>query len=438
MSDELLDPVLAQLPDVVRLRTVALAADVLPDLVRLPPALRRVAAFAPARRARLGATAIAAALEGDEELRERVARQVTLKSPRLADALTAADSGGVADATDRAALAWLLRPEGWREILLVALPDVSDASDGTVREDPRMVRLQARLDEAEQAVRELRAQHRVQVDEYKSENTALRRKLGESRSVERAAQAAAEERTSQAEAALGEARAAIAGQEKELRRLRSQVAQWESEATADRRAARTDRDEATLRARILLDTVIDAASGLQRELALPAVSGAPGDRVERELAGNEARGTASPMSLGTDSPSAVEQYLAMPRARLIVDGYNVSKAAWPSSSLEAQRIRLLGALAPLVARTGAETTVVFDAAAMSARPVVNVPRGVKVVFSPEGVIADDVIRDLVAAEPVGRVVVVVTSDQAIIKDVVADGARAATSEALVGLLTRSS
>jgi predicted RNA-binding protein with PIN domain len=124
----------------------------------------------------------------------------------------------------------------------------------------------------------------------------------------------------------------------------------------------------------------------------------------------------------------------MPRARLIVDGYNVSKAAWPSSSLEAQRTRLLGALAPLVARTGAETTVVFDAAAASARPVVNTPRGVKVVFSPVGVIADDVIRDLVAAEPHGRVVVVVTNDRAVIVDVVAEGARAATSEALLNLL----
>ena len=61
----------------------------------------------------------------------------------------------------------------------------------------------------------------------------------------------------------------------------------------------------------------------------------------------------------------------MPRARLIIDGYNVSKSAWPSSSLEAQRIRLVTALAPLVARTGAETTVVFDAAETDHRPPVE-------------------------------------------------------------------
>ncbi|MCW2798171.1 NYN domain-containing protein [Nocardioides sp.] len=436
MSDELLDPGLARLPDPVRLRVLTLTADVLPELVRLPPALRRVASFAPARRARLGATAIAAALDGDEDLRERVARQVSVKRAPGLDSLTEGGADGPVDPSERAALAWLLRPEGWREVLSAALPEISEAPAASAREDARVARLQRKLDQVDQAVRELRAQHRVQVEELRSENKALRRKLGESRSAERAAHAAAEDRSSESDRALEEARASLAAQEKELRRLRIQVAQRESEASADRRAARTDRDETTVRARILLDTVIDAATGLRRELALPAASGAPGDRIEKELAGNDARGPASSMSLGTDSPGVVEQYLSMPRARLIIDGYNVSKTAWPSSSLEAQRLRLLGAIAPLVARTGAETTVVFDAAAVSARPVVNVPRGVKVVFSPEGVIADDVIRDLVAAEPVGRVVVVVTSDQALVKDVLADGARPATADSLIGLLSR--
>ena len=63
------------------------------------------------------------------------------------------------------------------------------------------------------------------------------------------------------------------------------------------------------------------------------------------------------------------------------------------------------------------------------------PRGVRVVFSPEGVIADDVIRQLVAAEPRGRVVVVVTSDQALARDVVAErGARGPAASALIGLI----
>jgi predicted RNA-binding protein with PIN domain len=126
----------------------------------------------------------------------------------------------------------------------------------------------------------------------------------------------------------------------------------------------------------------------------------------------------------------------MPRARLLVDGYNVSKGAWAGSSLEAQRQRLLRSLAPLVARTGVETTVVFDAANLTSRPVVAAPRGVKVLFSPPGVIADDVIRDLVAAEPPGRTVVVVSDDQEVVRDARAGGARVASASALVGLLER--
>ena len=70
-----------------------------------------------------------------------------------------------------------------------------------------------------------------------------------------------------------------------------------------------------------------------------------------------------------------------------------------------------------MARTGAETTVVFDAAEPDQPgPWSSAPRGVKVLFSPPGVIADDVIRDLVAAEPPGRTVVVVTDDQEVAGD----------------------
>ena len=113
---------------------------------------------------------------------------------------------------------------------------------------------------------------------------------------------------------------------------------------------------------------------------------------------------------------------------------NVSRTAWDSSSLEAQRTRLLSALAPLVARTGAETTVVFDAAQAAARPLVRAPRGVRVLFSPVGVLADDVIRRLVEAEPPGRPVVVVTSDREVADDVVRAGFRAVGSPALLGLI----
>lgn len=409
---------LAELPEPVRARVVALTADVLPVLGQLPPSLRRVASFAPARRAKLGTTAIVAAL-GDEDLRGRVATQVSARKPPAEAPV------------DRAALAWLVRAaESWEDELAALLVELAEPE--VDRTDSEVARLRERLDVAERGTREQRALHRARVDEVKAENTTLRRRLGESRAAEKAARATSEEAVRELAALRREADTLGSTQEKEVRRLRARIAELEADASADRRAVRLERDEATVRARVLLETVIDAAAGLRRELALPSTTGAPADRVEAALSSGETDGV---RVLTGASAGLLEQYLAMPRARLVVDGYNVSKSVWPTSPLDAQRIRLVNGLAPLVARTGADTTVVFDAAHATARPAVAAPRGVRVYFSPEGVIADDVIRDLVAAEPPGRVVVVVTGDQAVLADVTRAGARGASVDALAALIS---
>jgi predicted RNA-binding protein with PIN domain len=414
-------PTLGELPDPLRTRVVSLSADVLPAVVRLPPSLRRVADFAPARRARLGGSAIVTVLGVDEEFRERVGTQVAARAVGDAD-----------DPVELAARAWLTRPEGWETVVSDGVRRVAERARAAPAAD-ETERLRARLADAEQAVRDLKALQRVRAEEYKRENAALRRRLGESRAAERAAREALEERDRAAADERTRVGERAAAQDKEIRRLRAQVAQGEADTSAARRATRSERDEATVRARVLLDTVLEAAAGLRRELGLPAVSGNPADRVEAALADDPGRDAAGAGARPV-TPALLEQYLAMPRARLLVDGYNVTKAEWPASSLEAQRIRLLQGLAPLVARTGADTTVVFDAAASTVRPVVATPRGVKALFSPVGVIADDVLRELVAAEPPGRVLVVVTDDRAIARDVVRDGARCAPTTALRGLL----
>ncbi|WP_395659688.1 NYN domain-containing protein [Nocardioides sp.] len=417
-------PPLADLPEPVRSKVVSLTADVLPDVPRLPAPVRRVAGFAPARRARLGASAITDAL-ADDDFRQRVGTQVAAR-PGV----------GESDPATAAALGWLARPEGWEEGFADAVRRVAERPARTDDRSAREVeRLRARLAEAELAVRDQRAAQRAQVEELKAENSTLRRRLGDTRVAEKETRAAAEQALAEraaAEAAAEEQRAAL---ERENRRLRSQVERLEGEAGRARREARSDRDEVTLRARVLLETVIDAAAGLRRELALPAVSGSPADRLEEEL-GASATTSTGPSAATATSPAVLEQLLAMPRARLLVDGYNVTKSAWPASALDAQRTRLVIALAPLVARTNAETTVVFDAAETDHRPPVNAPRGVRVLFSPRGVIADDVLRDLVAAEPAGRVVVVVTADQAVARDVTRDGARVVAPDVLLDLLSR--
>lgn len=423
------------LPEAVRLRVVALAADVLPQVAPLPAALRKVAAFAPRQRARLGGTQIAAALSADPELRGHVVTQVLAVRPELGGILDDAQSAEVADPTDLAAWAWLARPEGWEETFTDA---VRRAGEGVgSRDTGELDRLQRRVDAAEQAVRDLKTAHKAALEELKAENSSLRRKLGEARSAHRVATAGSVEAAEAADEARSRAESATAAAEAEARKLRAQVDELQGLLATARRDVRSGKDEATIRARMLLDTLLEAGQGLRRELALPPVTGAPADRVESALAEAGTREPSAAGSLGRASAVLLEQYLSMPKARLIIDGYNVSKSAWPDSSLEAQRLRLLNSLAPLVARTGAETTVVFDAAASASRPVVNSPRGVKVIFSPEGVIADDVIRDLVAAEPPGRVVIVVSSDQEVANDVVRAGARSAASSALVDLLNRS-
>lgn len=416
-------PALTDLPEPVRLRVVAQVAEVLPDVPQLPPGVRRVATFAPARRARLGATAIGEAL-GDEEFRERAGVQVAARPEPAAE-----------DDASVAARAWVTRPEGWAELVAERAARVTVVAPPDQR-DRELQRLAARLAEAEETVRALRAGHQELEDRHKAEHTGLRRKLGEARAAEREARALAERATAELEAARAEVEGRVGALEKENRRLRAEVERRDAEDAQVKRAARSERDEVTLRARLLLDTVIDAASGLRRELALPTVEGVPADRVSADVAVSGVRTPSSAGALGAAHPGLLEQLLAMPRARLIVDGYNVSKRAWPSSSLEAQRNRLAGSLAALVARTGAETTLVFDAAETDHRPPVVAPRGVRVLYSPRGVLADDVVRDLVQVEPQGRVVVVVTADRAVATDVAAAGARVVDPDALLGLIAR--
>lgn len=420
---------LSGLPEPVRRRVLALVAEALPRVVPLPPSLQKVAAFAPARRGRAGATLIEAAL-ADDDLRARVATQVRAGRP-LPDVSAGShegDPGDAGDLVERAADCWLQRPEGWRETLAGALAGLG-AGVWAV-DDRDVLRLREQVARLEAAARDVRTEHRDRLRILKEENADLRRKLGETRTDLRRIRSELASSGTAEEAVRQGAELASRQAEVELRRLRAQVEQLTRELQKTRREGRTERDEATVRARLLLDTVVEAATGLRRELGLPVVEGVPADAVRLE----EPHGPAPVVARPAETPASLERLLALPRARLLVDGYNVSKTAWASSSLEVQRVRLLQALAPLAARTGAETTVVFDAHEAESRPVVGVPRGVKVVYSPRGVIADDVLRRFVAAEPAGRPVVVVTSDRALGDDVRAGGARVVPASTLAALL----
>ncbi len=95
---------------------------------------------------------------------------------------------------------------------------------------------------------------------------------------------------------------------------------------------------------------------------------------------------------------------------LLVDGYNVAKAAWPEEDLEPQRTHLVRALDALTIRTGAAVEIVFDGPDDPAPTARHGTRSVGVRFS-GGALADDVVVDLIDAYPPDRPVVVVSSDR---------------------------
>jgi predicted RNA-binding protein with PIN domain len=406
---------------------------------QLPAALKKVAAFAPARRAKLGGSQIATTLENDPRFREDVSHQIRLQVPEVARALDAGTPPAMADPVELAATAFLLRTDGWSEVVTSVVDKLESGHAQALEHQAQaqLARLRRQLDQATEELRATRQKNRDRVSELKLENAELRRKLGDARTRAKAAEAGQQEAVQAAAEAVESAKTVAAGHETEVRRLRARVEELEGELTGLRRAERAGRGAEALRARLLLDTLLDTAQGLRRELALPAVEGAPADAVEAHVAEQGSRTHTSHGSLASDDPNLLDQLLTLPRAHLIVDGYNVTKTAWPELSLERQRDRLLAGVAPLVARSGAEVTVVFDAAETTERPLVNKPRGVRVLYSPVGVIADDVIRELVAAEPRGRPLVVVSSDQAVARDVVKAGARAVAAPALSRLLARA-
>ena len=87
-------------------------------------------------------------------------------------------------------------------------------------------------------------------------------------------------------------------------------------------------------------------------------------------------------------------------------------------------------------RTGAEVTCVFDGAELGGPVPVPQHKGVRVLFSRPGEIADELIRRLVAAEPEGRPVIVVSSDREVAEGVRRSGARPVPSAMLVRALAR--
>lgn len=463
-----------EVPPAVRAAVVGLAAEVLGALepTAVPSALAAVRRFAPRRRADAGAGPLWRAVEVDDAFRARVARAWSHAHPEEAaevlvlgrpadperpeapeapenpEAPGSQEPGAAPDPLTLAVGAVLLRPPGWLDVVQAvasaeqpthggragsasgddtppaAVRAGSDpeagpatASDAVHRVAARLAAEQERADAAEAELASLRKELR------RLRSDADRARAEARRSAEKAAEVGAAAERVHAEAAAVRARA-----EEERRRAEELV-----------RAAREDaavlRDLAEVRVRLLLDTLVEAGSALREELALPPAGAMPADLVAPAAVPGPV-GRATSRGRGADDPALLDELLAMPRAHLVVDGYNVSKLAWPDVPLAEQRRRLTERLANLAGRTGAEVTCCFDGREPGPHDrAPGGPRGVRVLFS-QGEIADDLIRRLVRAEPTGRVVVAVTSDRALGADLEAAGARVLPSATLLARLGR--
>ncbi|MFI6945974.1 NYN domain-containing protein [Streptomyces sp. NPDC050422] len=428
------------LPEDVRRRVVALVSDAFGGLTvtELPAQLRQYARFTPTRRAKFAGNAMAAALEGDAPFRLRIGERLKESQPELAAALVAGSPPAAADPVDVAAAAYVLRPAGWVKLVAAAGEEAERAGAERADEEIRLEleRLREELARARAQTKSETERLRTELDAARKEADSLQRKLRSAANEVKRGEAALRRGRVESDALRAEAAAQVSAAESETRRLRTRLSEAEASVEAGRRAAREGRSVEDMRLRLLLDTVLEAAGGLRRELALPPSSMRPADSVDAVEPGRMSPKDIAARALSETDPALLDQLLALPQAHLIVDGYNVTKTGYPQMPLEKQRLRLLGGLSLLAAQTGAEMTCVFDGAELAAPVLLAPPRGVRVLFSKPGVTADEVIRQLARAEPPGRPVVVVSTDREVADGVAKAGARPVASVLLLKRLSR--
>ncbi|HET9382823.1 MAG TPA: NYN domain-containing protein [Streptomyces sp.] len=427
------------LPDGVRRRVVQIVSDGFGGLTlpELPAQLRQYARFTPSRRAKFAGNAMAAALESDPLFRQRIGEKLREAQPEIAGALDSGSPPPAADPLDVAAAAYVLRPPGWVKLVTTAGEEALRADAERADEESRaeLERLRAELEQARDHTRAETERLRAELESARREAESLHRKLRSALSDVKRGEAALRKAHAEIDDVRAEGHTQVSAAESETRRLKARLAEAESTLEATRRAAREGRSVEDMRVRLLLDTLLEAAQGLRRELALPPVSVRPAETVEAVEPGRMTPKDIATRALSEHDPAVLDQLLALPQAHLVVDGYNVTKTGYPQMPLEKQRLRLLGQLSQLAAQTGAEVTCVFDGAELAAPVLLAPPRGVRVLFSRPGVTADELIRQLVRAEPPGRPVIVASTDREVADGIAAAGARPVASAVLLKRLS---
>ena len=237
------------LPEVVRLRVVALASDALGALGddEVPASLRPFRRWAPARRTKLAATPLAAAVEHDVLFRQRCGTRLREAMPDLVAALEAETVPAAADPIDVAAAAYLLRSPGWPTAHQRGRrpPHASHGGGGDVAGGR-----DARPAAGVAGCRSLAGPPGAGPGPRGAGGSARRDRGGDPRAAggegarRRAERAAAEADVRAAEASAAAA-AATSAADTELRRMRARLAEAEAAVESARRATRDGRSAGT-------------------------------------------------------------------------------------------------------------------------------------------------------------------------------------------------
>ena len=398
--------------------------------VPAPRTLRRFLSFARLPPAALDA--VRRELDDDEGFRRRAAAVATESS------------------VGRAGWLVLNRPAGWEDEL-GALIDAATEAARTAGERAEEHSARRRVGELEEAVRRAEAGRRKAEEALASERERTRRATADAtgertarrrleRELEGARRAAAAASEAADAARRGHAAAAdeAAGQRARADDARSRLADLERRSV-DRAAAL----DAIARVRSSVDALGRALDDIVRALGHGGTprDGGGGDGPSGSRSGRGGRRSPRPVPPGVfdDTVEAAEHLVRLPEVVLLVDGYNASMARWAHRPVAEQRERLVDALAELASRTGADARVVFDGADTGATGATAGPRrAVRVVFSPPGTEADDVILDLVDSIPPGRPVVVASDDRRVRAGAAERGANWISTTQLAGVLRRES
>lgn len=383
------------------------------DKTDVPPELAPVAGFRPGFRHRdpRARSTLEQALNRSEKL-----------SQQVHDWLDSEDGPGTeaqAGETVEIARAWL-RGDG--EAVSDLLAKRESFADASPSPSDQVSHLEKQIAELQAEVASAQHRHRRKAHSRREKSSRQSRELADAHALSKRLTSQVhdcEERLASLEVKLAEALKAAADSDTsykaQIRSLESELAQAQRERSQDRRSSRYLERLDVARVQVLLSAAQSAMAGLTREISSGATA-SPTDL----LRSSDLPSNPLPRRPGANQ---LADWLVVPGLHLLVDGYNVTKAATPDLPLAQQREFLVGRLCALAARTSAEVTVVFDAQYVSLAMPSASRKGARVIFTDEGEIADDVIVDLVSVEPPGRAVMVITSDQELSSRVTRLGAR---------------